>query len=59
MPKIAEWTCESHDVDRAVAVVEALDLAPATAAILVRRGLGELEDARRFLAADELSLIHI
>ncbi len=50
MPSFADWTCSPYDVARAAALEEALGLQPPTAAILVRRGLGELEDARAFLA---------
>ena len=49
------WTCEPYDLARAAALEDALGLSPATAAILVRRGLGEAEEARAFLAAAERS----
>ena len=49
MPTVADWTCSPYDVARAAALEEALGLAPATAAILVRRGLEQIEDARTFL----------
>ena len=55
MPPRAGWTCEPYDVARAVALEHALGLSPASAAILVRRGLDTVEQARAFLAADERS----
>ncbi|MDQ4049167.1 MAG: single-stranded-DNA-specific exonuclease RecJ, partial [Actinomycetota bacterium] len=55
MPTAAGWACEPYDVARAVALEDALGLRPATAAILVRRGLGSVERARAFLAAGERS----
>jgi single-stranded-DNA-specific exonuclease len=45
------WTCEPYDVARAARLSAELGLAPATAAILVRRGHGDPSDARAFLAA--------
>ncbi len=46
------WTTEPYDSVAAAALSDALGLGPAAAAILVRRGYGELAAAREFLAAD-------
>ena len=45
----AEWKCEPYDVARAATLARELNLKPATAAILVRRGYGDLAGARNFL----------
>ena len=50
MLAIADWTCSPYDVALAAALEDALGLSPAAAAVLVRRGLGDVEEARAFLA---------
>ena len=50
MAALADWNCDPYDLARAAALEDALGLHPATAAVLVRRGLGEIEEARSFLA---------
>ena len=55
MPTFADWTCCPYDVRAAVALEEVLGLSPATAAILVRRGLREPEEARAFLSPSAAS----
>ena len=51
MPTRAEWTCKPYNVAHAAALEDALGLSPAVAAIIVRRGLGGVDEARAFLAA--------
>lgn len=46
------WTADTYDTTTALALQDALGVAPAVAAILVRRGYGDVEAARAFLAAD-------
>jgi single-stranded-DNA-specific exonuclease len=53
MAPSARWTAEPYSFTAADALARELDLAPATAAILVRRGHDTPDAARRFLAADE------
>jgi single-stranded-DNA-specific exonuclease len=47
------WTCEPYSVEAAEALSAALGLSREVAAILVRRGYGDVPGARRFLAAGE------
>ncbi len=47
------WTCEPYRVERAVALCDALNVSPATAAILVRRGYADADAARAFLSGTE------
>jgi single-stranded-DNA-specific exonuclease len=46
------WTIDPYDTAAADALAGELGLSPTTAAVLVRRGYAELDDARRFLAAE-------
>ncbi len=46
------WTAAPYDTAAAAALEQALGLGPAAAAILVRRGYGDVAAARAFLAAD-------
>src|SRR4051812_17111206 len=49
----SRWDCRPYDVGAAARLGAELGVSRELATILVRRGLGEPEDARRFLAADE------
>jgi single-stranded-DNA-specific exonuclease len=49
----SRWRSEPYEVAAARALSDGLGVSPVVGAILARRGLSELEDARRFLAADE------
>src|SRR5215213_3120818 len=49
----SRWRTEPYEVAAARALSDGLGVSPVVGAILARRGLSELEDARRFLAADE------
>jgi single-stranded-DNA-specific exonuclease len=53
MPGPSRWTARPYSVAAAERLREELGVSQATAAILVRRGYGDPEAARRFLAADE------
>jgi len=46
------WTIAPYDTNAAAALTRELGLNDVTAAVLVRRGYGELQEARRFLDAD-------
>ena len=50
MPTFADWTCAPYDPRQAAAIEDALGLSHAAASILARRGLGDPEEARAFLA---------
>ena len=52
-PRPSRWACEPYDVAAARRLSTALGVSAAAGAVLARRGLGRVEDARRFLAADE------
>ncbi|MFL5912034.1 MAG: single-stranded-DNA-specific exonuclease RecJ [Gaiellaceae bacterium] len=52
-PQNARWTCRPYDTAAADAVASALGLSRTVAAILVRRGFGTPDAARRFLAAED------
>ena len=49
----SRWNCKPYSYAAADAIARELGLQPTTAAMLVRRGCGGPDDARRFLAADE------
>jgi single-stranded-DNA-specific exonuclease len=49
----SRWSSEPYEVAAARALSDRLGVSPVVGAILARRGLSELEEARRFLAADE------
>ena len=51
--KPSRWRSDPYEVAAGRALAEGLGVSPVVGAILARRGLGELEEARRFLAADE------
>ena len=44
------WTCDIYPVERALRLCDALNVSPATAAILVRRGYADVQAARAFLS---------
>jgi single-stranded-DNA-specific exonuclease len=54
LPEVSGWKCEPYAAGESLALAAALGVSPHTAAILTRRGLGDPDAARRFLAADEL-----
>jgi single-stranded-DNA-specific exonuclease len=47
------WGCDPYDVAAAERLAAGLDVSLPVAVVLARRGLSEVEDARRFLAAEE------
>jgi single-stranded-DNA-specific exonuclease len=47
------WTCPPYELGAVTELQRALGLSATVATVLVRRGLGDPEQARRFLAADE------
>jgi single-stranded-DNA-specific exonuclease len=47
------WECEPYEVAVSERLAAGLGVSRPVGAILARRGLGDVEDARRFLAADE------
>jgi single-stranded-DNA-specific exonuclease len=49
----SRWACEPYDVAVARRLATGLGLSPAVGTVLARRGFADVEDARRFLAADE------
>ena len=51
--KPSRWRSDPYEVATGRALARALGVSPVVGAILTRRGFGELEEARRFLAADE------
>ncbi len=53
LPAVSEWSCEPYAAGESLRLAEALGVAPPVAAILSRRGLGDAETARRFLAAED------
>ena len=53
LPAVSGWTCAPYAAGESLRLAEALGVSPHTAAILTRRGLGDAEAARRFLAAEE------
>jgi single-stranded-DNA-specific exonuclease len=53
LPEVSGWKCEPYAAGDSLALAAALGVSPHTAAILTRRGLGDPDAARRFLAADE------
>jgi single-stranded-DNA-specific exonuclease len=50
--KPTRWECEPYEVAVAERLAAGLGAAPAIGAILARRGFADVDDARRFLAAD-------
>jgi single-stranded-DNA-specific exonuclease len=53
LPEVSGWSCEPYAAGESLALADALGVSPCAATILTRRGLGDGESARRFLAADE------
>ena len=51
--KPSRWKSDPYEVAAGRALAEGLGVSPVVGAILARRGIGELDEARRFLAADE------
>jgi single-stranded-DNA-specific exonuclease len=51
--KPSRWRSDPYEVAAGRALAEGLGVSPVVGAILARRGLGDVEEARRFLAADE------
>jgi single-stranded-DNA-specific exonuclease len=51
--KPSRWRSDPYEVATGRALARVLGVSPVVGAILTRRGLGDLEEARRFLAADE------
>jgi single-stranded-DNA-specific exonuclease len=49
--KPSRWRSDPYEVAAGRALASGLGVSPVVGAILARRGLGELEEARRFLAA--------
>src|SRR4051794_31467673 len=49
----SRWKSDPYEVAAGRAVAQGLGVSPVVGAILARRGLGDLEEARRFLAAEE------
>src|SRR6266540_3008988 len=51
--KPSRWRSDPYEVAAGRALAQGLGVSPVVGAILARRGFGELEEARRFLAAGE------
>ena len=49
----SRWKSDPYDVAAARALAQGLGVSPVVGAILARRGFGEVDEARRFLAAEE------
>ena len=49
----SRWKSDPYEVAAGRALAEGLGVSPVVGAILARRGFGEIEEARRFLAAEE------
>jgi single-stranded-DNA-specific exonuclease len=49
----SRWKSDPYEVAAGRAVAQELGVSPVVGAILARRGLADIEDARRFLAAEE------
>ena len=52
-PSRARWACDPYDVTAAERLAAGLGVSQPVGAILARRGFASVEEARRFLAADE------
>jgi single-stranded-DNA-specific exonuclease len=55
----SRWSCPAYEVDAARQLQQTLDVSSTLAAVLVRRGLGDPAEAKRFLAADERHEAHL
>jgi single-stranded-DNA-specific exonuclease len=51
--KPSRWRSDPYDVDAGRALARELGISPVVGSILARRGFGDPEEARRFLAAEE------
>ncbi len=49
----SRWHCEPYEVDAALRLCDSLEVSAPLAAVLVRRGLSDPDEARRFLAGEE------
>ena len=49
----SRWKSDPYDVAAARALAQGLEVSPVVGAILARRGFGDLDEARRFLAAEQ------
>src|SRR3954449_2054415 len=49
----SRWRSDPYDVAAGRALAQGLGVSPVVGAILARRGFGEVEEARRFLSAEE------
>jgi single-stranded-DNA-specific exonuclease len=49
----SRWKSDPYDVAAARALAQGLGVSPVVGAILARRGFGDLDEARRFLAAEQ------
>ena len=52
-PSPTRWVCEPYDVALAERLAAGLGVSRPVGAVLARRGFADVEDARRFIAADE------
>jgi single-stranded-DNA-specific exonuclease len=53
LPEVSGWSCAPYAAGESLALAKALGVSPYTAGILTRRGFGDAEAARRFIAAEE------
>jgi single-stranded-DNA-specific exonuclease len=53
LPTASRWLCKPYPARRSLSLAAELGIAPATAAVLARRGIGDVSTARAFLAADD------
>jgi single-stranded-DNA-specific exonuclease len=53
LAEVSGWSCAPYAAGESLVLAEALGVSPHTAAILTRRGFGDAEAARRFMAAEE------
>ena len=51
--KPSRWRSDPYEVAGGRRLAEGLGVSPVVGSILARRGFGDLEEARRFLAAEE------
>jgi single-stranded-DNA-specific exonuclease len=53
LPVVPRWSCEPYAATSSLALADALGVTPWTATVLTRRGLGDTESARAFLAGGD------
>lgn len=53
LAEVSGWSCAPYAAGESLALAEALGVSPYTAAILTRRGFGDAESARGFIASEE------